>query len=239
MGYVGAAGPGKFAAGSYVPSRSLDFEASSSQSLTRNGLGSYNRAKWAWQGWIKRESTGEMAIFSHYAVGIDALHIGFDSSNRLSYYVSEDGFLQAGTLLTTATYTDTSAFHHILIHYDSANATSGDRMRIWFDGVEVTVFTTDTAPTAAIYSSSATVRVGFRSGAQYFDGLIYQSAFFSGYLPGIAEVYNAGLPKSVIAISGLWSVLDVEGEQVTHDGVLGASAWTNNNTVSASTTIPT
>jgi len=51
-----------------------------------------------------------------------------------------------GTLRTTATISAGDK-HHLLVHYDGANVTAGDRMRMWLDGTEVTAFDIDNNPT--------------------------------------------------------------------------------------------
>lgn len=229
--------------GASVPSQSIDFERSSTQylSISDSDFGAYNRAKFAVSVWLKRESTGTTQnIFQHSRVtNIDPFILSFLSNNHLEISTSISDLDPADGLLNpTATYTSTANWYHILFHYDSANATPGDRMRLWVDGSEVTVFDTDTNPTAQIWDSSASLKVGAsNSGGNTFDGLIYQLAFFSGSLPAIGSVYNAGSPMNITGLTGLWSVLDVAAGDVTSDGVLSAN-WTNNNTAVASSTIP-
>lgn len=225
-----------------LPTHAASFAAASNQmlSMADADFGAFDRAKFALSLWVKRASTG--GIKSLYAVGISAgdsafgLHFATDTLRVVAY---SDGTNVSGELVTTATYTSTAAYYHILVHYDSANATAGDRMRLWVDGAEVTSFTTDTNPSEAVFNITGSVRIGrYASTAQDYDGLIYQLAFFSGALPAIGDVYDAGSPKDVTGISGLHSYVDCAGGDVTTDGVL-AAAWTNTGTVTASTDIPT
>ncbi len=232
-------------AGAALPTNSIDFEFSSSQYLTISdaNFGAYDRAKWAISLWYKRESTGGQQLYSHQDNGSGrAFDLRFNGSSQLEFRSWADGATADGRLLTTATYTDTTSWHHILCWFDSANGTSGDRMRIWHDGAEVTVFSADSAPTAQVFNTTVSVYVAALnnagSPANEYDGKIYQAAFFSGALPAIGTLYSAGSPLNVSGLSGLWSVLDVAGGVVTHDGVL-ASSWTNNNTAVSSADIPT
>ena len=78
---------------------------------------------------------------------------------------------------------------------------------------------------------SGTVRV-----ANGLSGYLYQLAFFSGTVPAVGEIYDAG-PKDVTGLTGLWSLLDVNGGVVTSDYVRSVD-WTNNTAVAASAVIP-
>jgi len=161
------------------------------------------------------------------------------NNDRVNFLTSVDGTTANGQLISTATITDAN-WHHILVHFDSANATAGDRMKMWIDGTEVTAFDTDTNPTAAAANSVAAHRIGANGpGTNAFDGLLYNAAFFSGTLPAVTVVRNAttGKPEDVSGATGLWSWLDFVGDSLVSDGVLTAD-WTNVNTVTSSTTIP-
>jgi hypothetical protein len=230
------------ATASNVPTQSIDFESGSSQylSISDANFGAYDRAKWAVSTWVKKESTGmNQGIMSQDGgAGQRAFSLIWTSTDALNIRTYQDGSAVAGQLVTTATWADTN-YHHILFWYDSANATAGDRMRLWVDGTEIAAFGTDTNPTAAIFDSTAAVAVGAQqaTGSLPADGLFYQHAFFSGTLPTIGQVYNAGAPRDITGLTGLYSYLGVEGGSVVADGVLVAD-WTNNNTAVASSTIP-
>lgn len=226
-----------------VPDYSLDFERSSSQYLSMSdaNFGAYDRAKWAISVWFKLESIGtNRPIMSQFgSAGNRAFRILFNTTDKITVYMSEDGTSSGGDFTTTATYTDTSAWHHLLFWYDSANSTAGDRMRLWIDGVEVTTFDSETNPTGALHNSTADMQVGAEtvSLAGYFDGLLYQFGFFSGSLPTIGQVYNAGAPKDILELPGLYTYLDAAGNSPVSDGKLSTD-WTNNNTVVTSSTKP-
>lgn len=230
-----------YAFGKY-PQSSIDFESGSSQYLNMSSanFGAYNRAKFAVSAWYRRESTGaaQVVMGKYSGAGNREWRLLFSAGNTLTFEASEAGTSLSGRLITTATYTDTTNFHHILAWYDSANATAGDRMRLWHDGTEVTSFGTDVNPAAAAFTGTNDMTVGWESqSGGYFDGLLYQLAFFSGTLPDISTVYNAGSPMDVRNLTGLYALLDVAGGSVVSDYVL-ATDWTNNNTAVASTTIP-
>lgn len=235
-----------------VPTKALSFTAASSQSLTMSsanwGGGVYHPDKWSIAGSLKMASnitTGRYALLARQ----------FDNSTR-EFSLQLSGAV-GGSKLTIATY-DTSgasigvfqattqftagAYHSFLIQYDKANATSGNRIKMWIDNAAETA-SIYTAPTTSMVNKSVSTSVGASTNSGdfgYYDGLLYSLTFFDNVLPTAAQVFRGGSGglHDLSKISGAYSILDVAGGVVTHDGKL-ATAWTNNNTVVASSTIPT
>lgn len=226
-----------------TPTRSISFTAASSQYLSMSdaNFGAFNRAKFAVNCWVKNASIPSLApIIAQVSPEVAfRLYLQNSGGNALvDFFTSSDSATYTGKFRDGTGFSPTG-WHHSLIWYDSANSTAGDRMRMWNDGVEVTSPDIDTNPSTAIFDSTGPILIGGdTSNLGYFDGLIYQLAFFSGSLPAIGTVYNAGHPMDVSGLTGLYSYLDCASGVVTHDAVLGAS-WTNNNTAVASSTIPT
>lgn len=229
-----------------TPSKSISFAAASSQylSMTSGNFGGYNHAKFAMSTWVKRASlsagNSQRIMGQRNAFGSTASwDLSFSGSDTLNFESYSDGTSQDAILNTNATYTSTSAYYHILVYFDSANSTADSRVRIWVNGTEVSSFSFRQNPVGAVFNGSDNVTIGnIQNAGSYIDGLIYQLAFFSGSLPAIGSVYNAGHQVDISAVSGLYSILDCASGVVTHDGKL-ATAWTNNNTATVSSTIPT
>lgn len=227
-----------------LPNRSLDFEVSSSQSLTiaDSAIGGYNKSKLSISLWFKPESTaGTQALFYHSAAGAStgAFVIFRTSTGKLDIRVSNGTDAAHGRLTTTATYTSTSTWYHVLFHWDRSNATAGDRMRLWVSGTEVTAFDTDTNPTNAMNDSTEAAGIGGNgNGTSTYDGQMYQPCLFSNVLVNISQVYNAGSPKDVTGIAGLHCLLNTNDTDALEDDYVLSTNWTNNNTVIKSTTVP-
>jgi hypothetical protein len=222
-----------------VPFNSLDFEASLSQSLSISNAdwGSYNREKFAISGYLYRETDGvtQNILFKGTSSSNAEFAVYIDSSNRLVFYTYKgDGTNTNGNLISTTTI-GAGGFVQFLLHYDSTNATPGNRMRMWINAVEETVFNTDVNPTEAAYTNTEDVVVG--GGVSPLDGKLYQLTFYDDYLPSIGEVTDSGSPISVSGVEGIKSCLAGSGGDVTDDTVL-TSNWTNNNGVSINASIP-
>ena len=167
--------------------------------------------------------------------GTMVFELGFDSSDHLFFNSYRFSGASDAEYVTTDSYTSTSDWYHILVHFDGS-----DEVRLWINGSRITSFSTSTPPFATLNNSDRRITIGALQSFSFlapFDGLIYQMAFFSGSFPSISSLYDSGHPKDIRGVSGLYSLLDVAGGDVTSDYVLSAN-WTNNNTVTASSTIP-
>ena len=229
------------AAGILLPTKSHLFTAANSEYLSMSDAdyGVFDYDKYAYSVYYKRASIPtSFPTIIRIGGATGSFFMRFESSRRIDIASYNSAGSLDGRLVTTATYTDTTNWHHILVYIDSANATAGDRMRLWHDGVEVTAFDADTNPSGARETPVGGITIGYGNlSSQYFDGKLYQPTFFSGSLPSIGDVYDGGSPKDVSGLTEAYSLLDPD-TSVTSDSILSAD-WTDNNTVTLSTDIPT
>lgn len=241
-GVVGTFGFGGHSGGTGVPTRSLAFSASSTQSISmaQTDFGQFNQAKFALSAHVKRSVAG--AIHPIIAVWSTSsgknFSLKFDSSDRLVFTTSSDGTTETGKLVTTQTYTSTSDWLHIYAKYDSANATANNRMRLWVDGTEITAFDTRTNPTTFITTISNPAIIGAETpSGSFMSGLICQPALFSTTLPNIEDVYFGGM-VDITLVQGLYSLLNTTASgSFVNDYVL-TTDWANNNGVTRSSSVP-
>ena len=103
----------------------------------------------------------------------------FQSDDTLDIYDYNGGYLARRK--TSQVFRDPSAWYHIVISYDSTNATSADRLRLYVNGDRVTTFSTSTDPTLNAwgrFNNADETSIG-RSGAY---NLLYLNAY-------VAEVH--------------------------------------------------
>ena len=182
FGSDGGAAPG------YTIDNSLRFRSSASARLTRTLVSPTNNLRWTWSGWVKRGSLGTAQyIFSTgtSGSGADQARLAFEAGNEISF-----GQTQAGTStfeiakISTALFRDPSAWYHVIVAYDSANATAEDRVQMWVNGTRLTSFGTNTNPTLSMASRINAARVhdigryGF--GINFFDGYLAEINFIDG-----------------------------------------------------------
>ena len=145
-----------------------------------------NRKKWTFSAWFKKStsSASDMGIFTAGTSGNDEGTIKL--YNYIDWIEYDSGTASViGRLTTTQVLRDTSAWYHLVCVWDSANATAGDRMKMYLNGEEVTSFSTDTNPTLN-YDSQINNGVLHNIGRQswnssgYFDGSMTHVHFCDG-----------------------------------------------------------
>lgn len=218
--------------GVLLPTRSLEFPDASSpigyMYLGASAIASFNRAKWSLSIWVKR-NTDAFAIFEKGdgSFSTTAFIIQYTATNKLLFYTWTSGSTIDGDVILNAG--DGGAvgdWVHLLFHFDSANVTTTERIRIWVDGSEITTFQGYTAPTGQVKNVGSNFFVGYSPlSAIYNDGYACEYAFYNGYLVPIADVYDSGMipvPRTNLTSALITNVDD----PITQDAVL-ASAWTN------------
>jgi hypothetical protein len=190
----GAAGGGFYP---YSIDQSLRFEESDTPSLSRTQT-SGTTTTWTFSAWVKRSrldsvsQTGGVAgqdpIFCVGDANTDDMLIYFhqhSTADRLDIIIRDSSTIRA-QLTTTRLFRDVAAFYHIQVTCDFTNATQGDRLRLYVNGVRETVFDTETYPSdtsqvTVVNNSSYTARIGqLRTAASYFAGYMAEVHLVDG-----------------------------------------------------------
>jgi len=135
----------------YNVERSLRFNSADTAYLNRTPAGAGNRRTWTWSGWVKRSALGSIqamfAVFDYASGGATNNQHGirFTSSDTIEFWNYSGAY--AGQKITTQVFRDVSAWYHVVAIWDTPNATASNRMRLYINGSEVTVFGTSSDPT--------------------------------------------------------------------------------------------
>lgn len=216
--------------------RSLSFASASSQQLSMgdSGFGAYDTDKFSITFWLKATTNGGtiMAHGSTSNPAVSAFELGINGTRMEFAYFngSNTGYF------TSTTSGWTGDWNHVVVHADLANATSSDRIKMWVNGAAETAYGYS-APYTSCNNSGQIVTIGGKS-STYLNGKLYQLAFFSDTLVSASEIYNGGTPLDIRGYSGLYSYIHTNDPNITDDYVL-ATDWTNTNSVTLSTDIPT
>ena len=192
--------------------QSLKFNDDESQYLSWTPATAGNLTTWTWSGWAKRAN---VASGSYYLLGVS---VGTSQWFFL-------GFTNAGTLdvrqfnssgydfrkISTAIYRDPSSWYHIVMSYESGNATAEDRIKLYVNGERVISFSTNSNPSSGLnaYVSQTNKHVigafsdnngssiysffdGYLSDVYFIDGQALDSTNFGEFKEGIwiPKVYN-------------------------------------------------
>jgi hypothetical protein len=210
----------------YQISRSVRLRSSASASFSRTPASASNRKTWTWSGWVKRGSLGSTQSFfgNYFSTNNNSqFYVMFDSSNCLNV-----GLYTLSALVTTAVYRDPSSWYHIVMLFDSTQATASNRLRLFVNGVEVTSFSTDNRSTFtlngdfAINAAQATY-LGYNNVAGYY---------FDGYLTEINFIDGQALTPSSFGetdvLTGVWKPKKYAGTYGTNGFYLNFSDNSNN-----------
>ena len=166
-----------------------------------------NNIKWTFSTWIKRADPDSGAVeyvFTAKDGDTNYFNVRFSDIDQLDIANWVSGS-QGGRLITTRKFRDPAAWYHMVVVFDSANATSGDRIRIYINGIEETIFSTDTAPTSSqaciMNANTMAIRIGSRDGeadATNFNGQLAHTYFCDG------QAYAASDFGETDSTSGIW-----------------------------------
>jgi len=192
----------------YDVANSLRFNSGSSDYLTRTPSSATNQDLWSLSFWIKRSNLGSyQSIYGVYANSTNQETLAFDDSDRLYWQLYQSSAVK-GQLTTNRVFRDVSAFYNILIVYDSANGTAGNRMRMYINGVEETSFATDTNPSSGQDSQ-------WNSTTAHTIGRINTTNYMNGYISELVAVDGTALSPTDVGEfdedSGIWKPIDVSG----------------------------
>ncbi len=177
--------------GSAIPSAVSDYEIDNSlrtnradgARLERTPSVAGNRKNWTFSAWVKiSEETTTRDLFSCFS-GSAYDRIEFEADGKLLW---EDytGSSFVSRLRPSQVFRDPGSWYHILLRYDSPNATSADRVQFWINGERATALDTDTQPsqdaeTHLMNTAIATYVAGGASGS-YWGGYVAECYFIDG-----------------------------------------------------------
>jgi len=196
--------------GGYQISKSVRFRPSATAYLTRTPASATNRSTWTYSAWIKKspvDHNQSMTLLSAGSFGSDLFTIQITDNGLSVPCVAVYGQIGGSAVLNiaeTAARRDPSAWFHLMVVLDTTQATASNRVKIYYNGSQVTALTTATYPnqntTFAINNNQATA-IGARAGggAPYYDGYMAEVHFVDG---------QALTPTSfgeTDTISGVWN----------------------------------
>ena len=167
--------------------------------LTRTIASATGTTKGTFSCWVKRSGLTDGRMFSSWGSGTSQFWIIF-SSNKISI-ADYDGSYNL-QYVTNRLFRDTSAWYHIVVAIDTTLGTSGDRVKLYVNGVQETSFSTSTAPSQDqvlnFSNNGEEFRIGKRDSEEYLDGSMTHIHFTDGY------AYAASDFGETDSTSGIW-----------------------------------
>jgi hypothetical protein len=214
----------------YQIERSLRFNSSDSAYLSRTPASAGNRKTWTWAGWVKRCKLGtyQTIISAGNSSPSQRGGIRFPTGDTLEITEDSSGY----TLATTQVFRDVSAWYHLVVAFDSTQATSSNRIKLYVNGTQVSTFSTATYPSQnfdSVFSTTDPHRIGELS----YAGNIYE---LDAYLADLhfcdGTAYDASAFGEFDA-NGIW-------QPKKFAGVYGSQGWKldfSDNSAATATTL--
>jgi hypothetical protein len=172
------------AAAAYEISQSIRFNFSDGAHMLRTPSTASNRRTWTWSLWVKRSGLGNPG-------GPNQVHqlFGVGAGSCLRFTPSDQLRLEspAGnhTFVTSQVFRDTSAWYHIVLAFDSTQATDTDRRKLYVNGSQVTDFSSTTFTGLAQnaewdINSTSQHQIAKSNLADYFGGYLAELNFVDG-----------------------------------------------------------
>ena len=170
--------------------------------LSRTPSSAGNRRIFTFSAWVKRSNpSGVDMIFQQGSDTANRFGLNFQGGNLR--WRGLTGGSNTAYLVTNRVFRDTSAWYHIVARFDSTNATAGDRMRLYINGVEETSFSTDINPSLnyeSFVNTTNPIDIGRNntSNDSFFDGEMAHVHFIDG------TAYDASAFGETDATTGIW-----------------------------------
>ena len=211
--------------GGYSIARSVRLRSSASGYFNRTPSTNGSQTTWTWSNWVKRGTLGTVQRIFNSVWGTTDDVIRFTASDTIDIYINNTS---GGRLITSAVYRDPSAWYHIVVVWNSTNATSSDRLCLYVNGVRVTAFSTASYPTQN-YTATGINSANSHMIGRYVAG---SSEYFDGYLTEINFIDGQALTPSSFgetdSITGVWKPKAYSGTYGTNGFELNFSDNSNN-----------
>jgi hypothetical protein len=191
----------------YDIDNSLKFENANSEYMARTPAGNGNLQICTLSVWLKRTELGVNRNFftGDYGGAADPWFILGFQNDRL--YFSSTAGVSGNAVVPTRLFRDTSAWYHMVFAIDTTQATAADRVKIYINGIQETVFTTTNYPALNDNLDIMAAKEQRISG--------YGTEFFNGYMSEFVGIDGQALDPTSFgefdADSGIWKPIDVSG----------------------------
>jgi len=172
----------------YTVKNSLRFNSGSSDHLNRTFGTATNRKIFTLSVWVKRSKLGVAQNIFGNGTGTNTDGFGvidITSADKFRISGTPDYAVDEYSLLTTQVLRDTSAWYHLIVAFDSTQATSSNRIKMYINGSQVTALDTAIYPSLNLdpkitLNNSHMISRRVNSATDYFDGYMSEYYFIDG-----------------------------------------------------------
>ena len=198
----------------YEIDQSIRFNFSDAAYMLRTPRTASNRRTWTWSLWVKRSGLGNPGgpnqVHQLFGVGAGSC-LRFTSSDQLRLETPAGNH----TFITSQVFRDTSAWYHIVLAFDSTQATDTNRRKLYVNGSQVTDFSSTTFTGLAQnaewdINSTSQHQIAKSNLADYFGGYLAELNFVDGSALAPTEFGETD------AVTGQWVPIEYTGSYGTN-----------------------
>ncbi len=173
--------------------------------LTRTPSSNGSETKSTLSMWFKRSNlSSQQTLYFSSSSSDNKMIIRFNADDTFDVRNKVGGSFPLD-IETNRKFRDTNAWYHFVLKFDTTQATSSDRFKMYVNGVQETSFSTETYPSQnanlSMNQTDDQLWVGAESGTgAYFDGLITHAHWTDGY------AYDASTFGSTDSTTGEWKI---------------------------------
>ena len=214
-----------------VATQSLRFDDGSSAFLSRTPSSAGNRKTWTWSSWIKRSNLGANSIFEAGTASNNSLGLQFDDASKSLQFFVYNGSSVTVDVKTTQVFRDVSAWYHIVMGFDTTQATASNRVKLYVNGSQITDLATSTYP-----SQNTDFNINNTNTHQIGRSVFGSSNYIDGYLSEVNFIDGTALDPTSFGETknGVWIPIKYTGSYGTNGFRLQFNQ-TGTGTASAST----
>jgi len=223
-------------------SNSLRFEDGDSAYLTRTPSSAGNLKTWTWSCWIKFGNVNHnTTLFSSGADGNNKTRLKFDDNGGRLFFDNEASNSSNQRFYSTGLFRDPSSWYNIVVAVDTTQGTNTNRVKIYANGTQITVFAQSDYPAEDLtYNMNTTnpVEIGKQvGGSDYWDGYMADVNFIDGLQltpSSFGETKNdIWIPKNTSGLTfgsqGFRLQFKQSGTGTASTSTIGADTSGNNN----------
>jgi hypothetical protein len=219
----------------YFIQRSLRFRSSASAYLNRTPASAGNRQTWTWSGWVKRGLLGgttlDYTLFRAGTGTTDTTDFSFsaNANGDVLYFRNRVAGVNQFSVQTTQSFRDVGGWYHIVVAFDSTQATASNRLLFYVNGTQVTSFS------VATYGAQNSNSYVNATNVHYICAQTGLTSYFDGYLAEVNFIDGQALTPSSFgqtdAVTGVWVPKKYTGTYGTNGFYLNFSDNTSATTL--------
>lgn len=177
--------------------RSAWFDGAADYMARQNGAAFANDQEAIFSFWVLRTKLDTQQAFFGSVEGGQGFQLKFENTNKLWIY-QHTSYNQK----TTAVYRDIG-WYHILVSFDTSQATASDRVKLWVNGEQVTNFSTATynpqntkiLGLTGLMTGAETMRIG------NYNNTVSNYYFWNGYVAQACMLESVSIQQGDYAVS--------------------------------------